>query len=96
MVVTESVRFSIVVPTHNRREVLVRTLTALMDVERHWPCEVIVVDDGSSDGSADAARSVAIGYRLRVVEQENRGAAAARNRGAREAVGEVLLFLDVD
>ena len=96
MTQSEQVRFSIVVPTHNRREVLVRTLGALSALERPWPCELIVVDDGSSDGSAEAARAVSFGYPIEVLEQENRGAAVARNRGAREACGEVLLFLDDD
>jgi glycosyltransferase involved in cell wall biosynthesis/peptidoglycan/xylan/chitin deacetylase (PgdA/CDA1 family) len=89
-------RFSIVVPTYNRRDVLVESMASLARVERRWPVELIVVDDGSTDGSAAAARAVPVPFPTRVISQPNRGAAAARNHGAAVARGEVLLFLDDD
>jgi peptidoglycan/xylan/chitin deacetylase (PgdA/CDA1 family)/GT2 family glycosyltransferase len=88
--------FSIVIPTYNRRAVLVETLTALARTVAPWPCELIVVDDGSSDDSAAAARNVPMPFPTTVIEQPNAGAAAARNRGAAAAHGEFLLFLDDD
>jgi glycosyltransferase involved in cell wall biosynthesis len=54
--------------------------------------ETIVVDDGSSDTTVDIARQ----YKARVFSQANQGAAVARNRGAKEAKGELLLFTDSD
>jgi cellulose synthase/poly-beta-1,6-N-acetylglucosamine synthase-like glycosyltransferase len=54
--------------------------------------EVIVVDDGSTDATAD----IAARYRARVLRQANRGPAAARNRGIAEARGEIILFTDAD
>jgi GT2 family glycosyltransferase len=89
-------RLSIVVPTFNRRALLARTLPALL-AQRGVAdgYEAIVVVDGSTDGTLDLLRGVA-DRRLRVVAQPNRGLAAARNRGAGEARGGIVLFLDDD
>jgi peptidoglycan/xylan/chitin deacetylase (PgdA/CDA1 family)/GT2 family glycosyltransferase len=88
-------RFSIVIPTHQRRETLLRTVAAL-DNQVHRDFEVIVVDDGSTDGTAAALRSLEVGFALTVLEQDNRGAAQARNAAVARATGEILLFLDDD
>ena len=92
----DSWRFSIVVPTYNRREVLVDSMRSLAGVETPWPCELVVVVDGSTDGTAEAARDVPMPFPVRVIEQPNGGAASARNTGAAQARGEYLLFLDDD
>lgn len=84
---------TIVVPVYNDAETLAACLTALrwqtMVPESY---EVIVVDDGSTDGSADVA--TASGFRL--IRQAHRGAAAARNAGIAAARGDVVLFTDAD
>jgi GT2 family glycosyltransferase/peptidoglycan/xylan/chitin deacetylase (PgdA/CDA1 family) len=88
-------RFSVVIPTYRRRERVVRNVTALAD--QTWTdFEAIVVDDGSDDGSAAALRELETPFPLAVIEQENQGAAQARNVGARAARGEILVFLDDD
>lgn len=92
----DSYEFSIVIPTFNRRDVLIQSMNALATARAPWPCELVVVDDGSTDGSAQAARELAMPLPTRVISQQNSGAAAARNRGASEARGEFLLFLDDD
>jgi glycosyltransferase involved in cell wall biosynthesis/peptidoglycan/xylan/chitin deacetylase (PgdA/CDA1 family) len=89
-------RISIVIPTFNRKPVLLRTLEALNSIDYASGFEVVVIDDGSSDGSADAAAALEVSYRLRVAKQQNSGAGAARNHGACLAEGEILLFLDDD
>jgi GT2 family glycosyltransferase len=86
---------SVIIPVYNARPYLDDCLAAARAQTGFAPGEVelIVVDDGSTDGSADAAA----GQCDRLVRQEeNRGAAAARNRGAREASAEVLAFIDAD
>ncbi|HEX2185335.1 MAG TPA: glycosyltransferase [Chloroflexota bacterium] len=89
---------SVVVPTYNRRASLLRLLPALGG--QSYPAEqfeVIVVDDGSSDGTPDAVRRLELPYRLHVLIQDtNQGPAAARNRGVEHARGVIVLFLDDD
>jgi GT2 family glycosyltransferase/peptidoglycan/xylan/chitin deacetylase (PgdA/CDA1 family) len=89
------VRFSVVIPTYRRRERVLRHVAALAE-QSFEDFEVVVVDDGSGDGTADALRALETPFPLTVVEQENQGAAQARNVGARAAAGELLLFLDDD
>jgi GT2 family glycosyltransferase/peptidoglycan/xylan/chitin deacetylase (PgdA/CDA1 family) len=89
-------RFSIVVPTYQRRDVLLGTVRALAQLETPWPVELVVVVDGSTDGSADAVRAEPVPFPMTVLEHPNRGLSATRNRGASAARGEVLLFLDDD
>lgn len=88
-------RFSVVIPTYRRRERVLRNLRALAE-QGFSDFEAIVVDDGSDDGSAAALRALETPFPLAVLEQENQGAAGARNVGARAARGEILLFLDDD
>ncbi len=90
---------SVVVPTRDKRDLLERTLAALRAQELTGAWEVVVVDDGSGDGTADllAAAARRPGPPLRVVAPgRNVGRAAARNLGARAAAGRWLLFLDDD
>lgn len=87
---------SVVIPTYNRKESLLRTLASLS--RQTYPAEqfeVILVDDGGSDGT-EGVTELRYPFRLRYVRQANQGAAAARNRGALEASGDVLIFLDDD
>ena len=90
---------SIIVPTRNRRASLRETLATLadLDVPVDWPVELIVVDNGSTDDSLEvAARGLVGGADARVLVELKPGVSRARNRGARAATGDVLLFLDDD
>ncbi|MGA2260223.1 MAG: glycosyltransferase [Acidobacteriota bacterium] len=84
---------SIVIPARNEGRRIVQCLQALsrQSLDR-GQYEVIVVDDGSDDDTAD----VAIRNGARVIRQQNKGPAAARNRGIEEARGEIVLFTDAD
>jgi GT2 family glycosyltransferase/peptidoglycan/xylan/chitin deacetylase (PgdA/CDA1 family) len=88
-------RFSVVIPTFQRRELVLRHVRAF-ERQQLRDFEAIVVDDGSGDGTAEGLRALEPGFPLTVIEQPNRGAAAARDVGARAAKGELLLFLDDD
>ncbi|MBN1492650.1 MAG: glycosyltransferase family 2 protein, partial [Candidatus Omnitrophica bacterium] len=83
---------SVIIPTFNRKDLLKRALDSVCG-QTFTPYEVIVVDDGSSDGTlalqADYPDVV-------FVSQENRGVSAARNNGVAKAHGEWICFLDSD
>jgi glycosyltransferase involved in cell wall biosynthesis len=84
---------SVVIPTHNRRGLLARALDSVLS-QTAKADEILVVDDGSSDGTE---RFVAETYpRVRLLRQENLGVSAARNAGIRAARGELIAFLDSD
>ena len=87
---------SIVIPTYCRRQLVCDTVANLDALAEPGPCEIIVVVDGSNDGTAQALHKVSCRYPVHVIEQDNRGAAAARNEGARHARGDAILFMDDD
>jgi glycosyltransferase involved in cell wall biosynthesis/peptidoglycan/xylan/chitin deacetylase (PgdA/CDA1 family) len=93
---TPAVLFSIVIPTFERRDIVLNTVESVAATRRPWPCELIVVVDGSRDGTADALQRLDLPLPLTVHEQSNQGSAAARNAGAAAARGRYLLFLDDD
>jgi len=87
---------SVIVPTYNYAQVLPRALDSVL-VQQAADVELIVVDDGSSDHTGEVlSEYVARHPRLQVIRQANAGAAAARNRGIREARGTYALLLDAD
>lgn len=88
---------SVVVPTFNRSEIVQRSLATLF-AQSLAPSrfEIIVVDDGSTDGTSASLRALKPDCRFRVIVQANQGPAAARNCGYREAAADLVLFLDDD
>jgi len=85
-------KLSIIIPAYNAEAYLPQCLDSIL-AQKHQGCEVIVVDDGCTDGT------VALLERypdVKVVHQENHGMSTARNRGLDEARGEYILFVDSD
>jgi cellulose synthase/poly-beta-1,6-N-acetylglucosamine synthase-like glycosyltransferase len=83
---------SVIVPAYNEEAHLSACLESLFRQEYDGEYEVLVVDDGSTDATAEVARR----FGARLLSQDHRGPAAARNLGAREARGAILLFTDAD
>ena len=91
MSVDRAPAITIIVTTYNYGRFLAEAIESAL-AQTHPPLEVIVVDDGSTDDSV----AIAARYPIRLIHQENSGVACARNRGARAAKGELLVFLDAD
>ena len=84
---------SVVVPLFNAEKTITKCIDSILS--QTLPAdkyEVIAVDDGSSDSTPDLIKHLPIRY----IRQENRGPASARNRGAKEAKGDIILFTDSD
>jgi glycosyltransferase involved in cell wall biosynthesis len=91
------IKLSVVIPTFNRLEILKQVLTALEYCERpQGGVEVVVVSDGSTDGTNDYLEGLRPGYRFQFDIQEHAGPARAKNRGVELANGERVLFLGDD
>jgi peptidoglycan/xylan/chitin deacetylase (PgdA/CDA1 family)/spore germination protein YaaH/GT2 family glycosyltransferase len=87
----QGVSFTVVVPAHNEERVIAKALGAL-ELARVPGVEVIVVDDGSTDATAE----IAAAFDVRVIRQPQGGKAAALNTGIAAASGEVIVVLDAD
>lgn len=90
-------RLSVVIPTRNRPEALLRCLRAIAQARQPGGgVEMIVVNDGGWAPSGEALRTAAHGLPVHVVDQPGAGPASARNRGAATAHGDILAFTDDD
>jgi glycosyltransferase involved in cell wall biosynthesis len=86
-------KVSVVIPVYNARHFLRHTVaTVFAQTWQDW--ELVVVDDGSTDGSGDAIRDC--GERVRYIRQDNGGVAKARNRGIADSTGQYVALLDHD
>lgn len=84
---------SVVVPTYNNAAYIQQALQSIFD--QNYPhCEIIVVDDGSTDDTQTVLQPYA--SRLRLIQQPNAGSAAARNTGIQQAHGKYIILLDAD
>jgi glycosyltransferase involved in cell wall biosynthesis len=88
---------SVIIPTYNRENLLPRALDSI-EAQTFGDWEIVLVDDGSTDHSADLAAPYALrlGERFRYLHQQNRGSSAARNRGIDSCRGRFVAFLDSD
>lgn len=84
---------SVIIPNFNYLSYIDRCMESVLNQD-YQNIEIIVVDDGSTDGSVEFLKSLT--GNLRVIQQSNQGVAAARNRGFFEAKGEYIAFLDSD
>jgi glycosyltransferase involved in cell wall biosynthesis len=84
---------SIIIPAHNAYKFIYETICSAL-AQTYQDFEIIVVDDGSTDGTSDLVAQ--FGNRVKIIKQANGGAAKARNVGIQVAAGEWLAFLDAD
>lgn len=85
---------SVIIPAYNAETVIGQCIDALLQQTISMDeYEIIVVDDGSKDGTAEIVKSY---NNVGLIQQANRGPACARNEGAKSASGEIIIFLDAD
>ncbi|MDY6855580.1 MAG: glycosyltransferase [Thermodesulfobacteriota bacterium] len=89
----KEIRFSVIIPAFNASHTIERCLSSLtrQSVKKE-DYEIIIVDDGSIDGTSDIVNQFPVKY----LWQTNQGPASARNKGVKEAEGEIVLFTDAD
>lgn len=93
--------FSVIIPTYNRKPILEKCLKAL-EHQQFDPAyvagyEVVVVDDGSTDGTVDWLQQAAAEFpHVRLFQQNHQGPAVARNLGVEKATGDTIIFIDSD
>lgn len=86
-------RISIVIPSFGQAQYLQEAIESALN-QSYYDFEVIVVDDGSTDGSLEIAKIY--GNKIKVISQVNKGLASARNTGIMNATGKYVFFLDAD
>ena len=84
---------SVIIPTYNRWPLVQEALESVLAQSYRW-FEIVVVDDGSTDGTAEKLQEIAAPVRL--IVQPNGGVSSARNRGIAAAQGKYVAFLDSD
>lgn len=87
-------KYSVVIPLYNKEHYIEETLNSVLK-QTYQDYEIVVVDDGSTDQSFNAAGKV-VSDKIRLVTQKNQGVAVARNTGIENAQGEYIAFLDAD
>jgi glycosyltransferase involved in cell wall biosynthesis len=88
-------RVSVIIPTYQHREFVHRTLSSVFE-QTLTDYEIVVVNDGSRDGTREALLPLVESGRINYIEQSNQGQSAARNAGLAAARGEYIAFLDDD
>jgi len=86
-------KVSVIIPAYNKAALTVKTVESVLG-QTYENIEIIVVDDGSTDDTAQ--RMASFGDKIQYIRKENGGACSARNRGIRSAQGDYLAFLDCD
>ena len=83
---------SVIIPVYNHAKVLPQTIASIFK-QTYRPLEIIIINDGSTDNFSEAVKEL---EEVKIINQENKGAPTARNRGLSEAKGEYVIFWDAD
>ncbi|MGA7307183.1 MAG: glycosyltransferase family A protein, partial [Rhodothermales bacterium] len=85
-------RLSVIIPVYNAERYVAEAIRSVLDQD-YVDLEIVVVDDGSTDGSASVAQQF---KEIRLIRQENQGPGAGLNTGILNARGDLIAFLDAD
>ncbi|WP_289037006.1 glycosyltransferase family 2 protein [uncultured Zobellia sp.] len=87
--------FSVVIPLYNKAHTIVNTLQSVLS-QSYSEFEVVIVNDGSTDNGVEVIQNLTKDPRIKIIDQENQGVSAARNRGVEESSFDYIAFLDGD
>lgn len=91
-----NIDLSIVVPVYNYVDVIESNIDSILNQKTEYNYQLIIVDDGSTDGAADVLKKYADNPKVKLIFQKNAGIGAARNTGINNADGKYLMFVDCD
>ena len=91
----EAVKVSVIMPTYNRQQMIRRAVQSVIS-QSHKNWELIIVDDGSTDDTAEVVNIFLQDKRIKYTKQQHLGLSAARNSGLKLASGEIIAYLDTD
>lgn len=94
--IDSSVDLSIVVPVYNYVELIEANINAILNQKTKYNYEVIIVDDGSTDGAGEVINKYENNSKVKLIYQKNAGIGAARNTGINNAIGKYIMFVDCD
>ena len=94
--IDSSVDLSIVVPVYNYVEIIKVNIDAILNQKTKYNYELIIVDDGSTDGASEVIKHYENNSKVKLIYQKNAGIGAARNTGINNAVGKYIMFVDCD
>ena len=90
-----SMKLNIIIPTYNRKKELIETLKAFSN-QTYRDFEIIIVDDGSTDGTVDILKNLDLPFKIKCIFQNHGGPAVARNQGIKKSNSKILFFTGDD
>lgn len=94
--IDDNIDLSIVVPVYNYVDIIESNIGSILNQKTEYNYQLIIVDDGSTDGAADVLKKYADNPKVKLIFQKNAGIGAARNMGINNADGKYLMFVDCD
>lgn len=88
-------KFSVIIPVYNKADTLMQSVESVLR-QFYDDFEIVIVDDGSTDGFCAIAEQLSANPKVRIIRQENAGVSVARNTGIKQAKGTFICFLDAD
>lgn len=93
----DSLLLSIIIPIYNQENYIIKCLNSIQkQIKKDTPVEILIIDDGSIDGSKEKIRSFLEDFHFHYVYQDNQGVSAARNHGIKLSKGKYITFVDSD
>lgn len=92
----DEIDLSIIIPVYNYADIIYANISSVLNQKTKYIFELIIVDDGSTDGAGEIIREFESDKRVRIIKQQNGGIAVARNTGLNHARGKYIMFADCD